>query len=165
MRFILSDNIQEVFASGISTMESYDVYDNISGNFITEKNALGTFNIGWKTAVDFDSIEIHGTGGSIMVNSKEIQKRHSAYGVYEHFIHHGHSIKKIVGSQFNQAVGLTSSENTYLEEDRAFIDAIRGQNNSIVSGEDGMRVLEVLDAIKTSIDRKTPVKINYHKEY
>jgi UDP-N-acetylglucosamine 3-dehydrogenase len=160
IRFILSDNITEISANGISTMESIQIYDNISGNFITENNALGTFSIGWKEAVNFNSIEVHGTGGSVIVNPAEIQTRYWAYGDYERVIHHSDSIRKIIRSQWNQAGGGTSTGNTYIEEDKAFINAVRGDSSSIVSGEDGLRVLEVLDAIKISIEQKKSVKIS-----
>jgi UDP-N-acetylglucosamine 3-dehydrogenase len=162
IRFILSDNIVEISASGICTMESFKIYDNISGNFITENNSLGTFSIGWKEAVYSNSFEVHGTGGSVIVNPEEIQTRYWAYGDYERVIYHSDSIKKIFRSQLNQARGRTSTEDAYRDEDRAFIDAIRGHSTSIVSGEDGLRVLEVLDAIKTSIEQKKTVRITNH---
>ena len=107
IRFILSDTIAEISATGICTMESFNIYDNISGSFITENNVLGTFSIGWKEAVNFNSIEVHGTGGSVIVNPAEIQTRHWAYGDYERVIYHSDAIRKIIRSQWNQARGGT----------------------------------------------------------
>jgi UDP-N-acetylglucosamine 3-dehydrogenase len=162
-RYILSDNILEVFASGLCSMEGFNVYDNISGSFITENSSLGTFNLGWKAAVNINSIEVHGTGGSVIVNSQELQELHGAYGEYERMIYNSNSIKNIFTSQLNQVKRRSRINNTYFEEDRAFIDAIRGNSTSIVSGEEGLRVLEVLDAIRSSIEQKKPVKVTYHK--
>ena len=161
-RFILSDTIVELSASGISTMGSFDIYDNISGNFITGNNALGTFSLGWKEAVNFNSIEVHGTGGSVIVNSQGVQEQYSSYSDYERLVHYGDSIRDIIRIQLNQVSGRTRPTDTYVEEDRAFIDTIKGHTTSIVSGEEGLRVLEILEAIKTSIEQKKTTRVTCH---
>lgn len=83
MMHVLSDQITEVSARGISTMHRINVFDNIAGVFKTEKGAVGTFNLGWKTAAGYDSIQVHGTGGSVFANPLEVEVRHGSYNALD----------------------------------------------------------------------------------
>jgi len=47
----------------------------------------------------------------------------------------------------------------YVEELREFVGSIRERRLPAIAGEDGLRVLEVLDAVVTSADRGTPVSL------
>jgi len=49
---------------------------------------------------------------------------------------------------------------TYFREDRAFIDGVLNGSEPLASGENGHRVLKVLEAIKESIDKEKVIKIN-----
>lgn len=51
---------------------------------------------------------------------------------------------------------------TYFKEDRAFVDAVLGRGNPLVSGEEGLRVLEVLEAIKEGLDGGKVVEVRRH---
>ena len=42
---------------------------------------------------------------------------------------------------------------THLRGDRAFIDAVRKDGKPLVSADDGFRVLEVVEAVKTSFEK------------
>ncbi len=52
---------------------------------------------------------------------------------------------------------------TYFREDRAFVDAVLNGSDPLVSGEEGLRVLEVLEAIKESIEGEKGSKVGFHK--
>ena len=158
---ILSDQIIEVLARGISTMHGLKVLDNIAGVFKTEKGAIGSFNVGWKIAVGYDSIQIHGTGGSVFANPLEVEVRYGNYGPLERVADHIKSAKKIMGAQISRMSGDKRPSETYFREDRAFIDAVLNGGDPLASGEDGLRVLKVLDAIEESIDKEREVKVNY----
>ena len=159
MMHILSDQITEVSARGISTMHGLEIFDNIAGVFKTEKGVVGTFNVGWKTAAGYDSIQVHGTSGSVFANPLEVEVRHESYGSLEMVADHIKSAKKIIGSQVGRMSGDKRPNETYFKEDRAFIDAVLSGSNPLVSGEDGLRVLEALEAIKESVDSKKVVEV------
>ena len=162
MMHILSDQITEVSASGINTMHGLEVFDNIAGVFKTEKGVVGTFNVGWKMAAGYDSIQVHGTGGSAFANPLEVEVRYGGYGSLEKVADHIKLAKKIIGTQVGRMSGDKRPNETYFREDRAFVDAVLNKGNPLVSGEDGLRVLEALEAIKESVDSKKVVDVRRH---
>ncbi|MEN6552817.1 MAG: Gfo/Idh/MocA family oxidoreductase [Methanobacterium sp.] len=160
---VISDRIIEVSATGISTMYGVDIIDNVSGAFKTENGIIGTFNIGWKNGANYDAIQIHGTGASIFENPMEIKFRPASYGPLDKIFDDIRSIKEITG-KFIGLAGSTAKgpDNTYYKEDRNFLNAVIGKGKPCASGKDGLRVLEVLEAIKKSINNGKTVKVNYH---
>ena len=164
MMHILSDQITEVSASGISTMHGLNVFDNIAGVFKTEKGVVGTFNVGWKMAAGYDSIQVHGTGGSVFANPLEVEVRYGSYGSLEKVADHIKLAKKIIGTQMSRMSGDKRPNETYFREDRAFVDVVLDGSEPLVSGEEGLRVLEVLEAIKESVDEDKLIKIRKHGE-
>jgi len=164
---ILSDQITEVSARGISTMHGLNVFDNIAGVFKTEKGVVGTFNIGWKIAGNYDSIQVHGTGGSLLANPLEVEVRHGSYGALERVADHIKFGKRIIGAVIGTQTSRKSRDKlpdgTYFREDRTFVDAVLKGGEPLESGEDGLRVLEVLEGIKESIDKAEVVKVKIHK--
>jgi len=92
----------------------------------------------------------------------EVEVRHGSYGSLEKVADHIKSAKKIVGSQVGRTSGDKRPNETYFKEDRAFVDAVLGGGNPLVSGEDGLRVLEVLEAIKGSVDGEKVVDVRRH---
>lgn len=160
---ILSDRIMEVSAHGISTMQGINVYDNISGTFKTEHGILGSFNIGWRAGTNYDSIQVHGTGGSVFSNPTEIEIRHGNYGSLERVENHIKFTKKIIGKLIRTKNSGKSPNETYFREDRAFVNAIRDGSKPAVTGEDGLRVLEVLEGIRDSLDERSMVDVRIHE--
>lgn len=160
---ILSDNITEVSARGVSTMHGLDVFDNIAGVFKTEKGIVGTFNVGWKSAAGYDSIQVHGTGGSVSANPLEVEVRHGSYGTLDRVADNIKSATKIIGDQVGRMGGDKRPGYTYFKEDRTFINAVLNDDKPLVSGEDGLRVLEVLEGIKASMNDEKVVKVKMHK--
>lgn len=162
---ILSDHITEVSARAIRTMHGLEVIDNIAGVFKTEKGIVGTFNAGWKMAVNYDSVQVHGTGGSVFANPLEVEVRHGSYGPLERVADHVKSAKKIVGTLIGSQTGRrgdTRPNETYFREDRAFIDAVLNGDEPLVSGEVGLKVLEALEAIKESMNGGKVVEVWRH---
>jgi predicted dehydrogenase len=167
MMHILSDKITEVSARGISTMYGLNVFDNIAGVFKTEKDVVGTFNVGWKIAGNYDSIQVHGTGGSLLANPIEVEVRHKGYGPLERVADHIKLTKKIIGALIGTQTSRKSSDKlpdeTYIREDRAFVDAVLDNGNPLVSGEEGLRVLEVLEAIREALESEKVVEVRKHE--
>lgn len=163
MMHILSDRITEVSVKGISTMHGLEVFDNIAGVFKSEKGVVGTFNVGWKMAANYDSIQVHGTGGSVFADPLEVEVRQGCYGPLERVADHIKLAKKIIGAQVERMSGDKRPDETYFREDRGFIDAVSNDGNPLVSGEDGLRVLEVLEGIKETLKSEKSVKVRKHE--
>jgi UDP-N-acetylglucosamine 3-dehydrogenase len=162
MLHVLSDRIVEVSARGASTMHGINVFDNIAGVFKTEKGVVGSFNIGWRMGVGYDTIQVHGTGGSVFANPLEIEVRHGGYNALDMIANCFKSSKKIIGAQVSKRSGEKRPDETYFIEDRAFVDAVCGDRDPLVSGEDGLRVLEVLEGIRESLDSENVVGVKWH---
>ncbi|MDY6893983.1 MAG: Gfo/Idh/MocA family oxidoreductase, partial [Thermotogota bacterium] len=120
--------------------------------------------IGWKIAANYDSVQVHGTGGSVLANPLEVEVRHGNYGALERVADHIKQSHKVVSSQIRSMSGGTRPHYTYFREDRAFIDAAIKGGNPLVSGEDGLFVLEVLEGIKESLEREKFVRVKHHEK-
>lgn len=155
LQFILNDKISHVSAIGVSTMSNIKTIDNLVVLFKTINGTTGTLNIGWRHAIFYDNFQILGTGGSVFSNPLEMEIRHGDDGSFEKLTHHLNMAKHIFSTYFKQA------SNSYIKEDIEFIDAIRFNKNPAVTGSDALRTLEVLEAIKESIDNEKMVKVNY----
>ena len=158
--FILSNQIVEVYAQGVSTMYDLEVIDNISGFFKTEDDILGSFNIGWRMGSKYDAIQVHGTGASVFANSMETEFRHASYSPLDKISDNFSSSKKII-STFIGNVGSTAGrpDETYFKEIIAFLESINNEKKPLVTGEDAINVLKVLESIKKSLNEKKEVHI------
>lgn len=163
MMHILSDRIVEVSARGASTMHGINVFDNIAGVLKTEHGTLGSFNVGWRMGAGYDSIQVHGTGGSVFANLLKVEVRYGSYNALDMIADCFKSSKRIIGEQVKNQSGEKRPGETYLMEDRAFIDAVRSGRDPLVSGEDGLRVLEVLEGIRESLDDGKVVEVRSHE--
>lgn len=158
--YILSDKIAEISATPMRTTYS-KVVDSIAGIFRTKNGALGTINIGW-LAFDHDSVQIHGTGGSLLVSPFELTEIYGSTDLLDRFLNHIESAKRIGGMGIRTMESRKTPAETYFKEDRAFLEAISGNGNPSVSGEEAVHVLAVLEAIRESIKSKKWVKVNRH---
>lgn len=161
-RFILSDPIVSVYAEGVSTMYGVNVIDTVAGVFRTEQNSVGTFMFGWKVATTYDSVQVHGTGRSALASPMELELRHASYGSMERIADHISLAGKIARDQIAHARGGFGLGDTYVLEDRAFANAVLHHSPPVANGEDGLRTLEVLEAIQKSITTKSEVEVDFH---
>lgn len=163
MMHILSDRIVEVSARGSNTMHGINVFDNIAGVFKTEHGILGSFNVGWRMGVGYDSIQVHGTGGSVFASPFKVEVRHGDYNALDLIANCVKSSKRIVGAQVSRQNGEKRPDETYFMEDRTFVDAMRSGRDPLVSGADGVRVLEVIEGLKESLGYEKIVKVKNHE--
>lgn len=152
--YILSDHIEEVSADSSNTLK-LNIFDNIAGVFSTKKGSLGTFNIGWQSAINSLLITFHGTGGSIFVDTDEVLEIHGRHGPLEKILNNLISVKGIIGKFLNGSKGFSAR----VKLDRAFIDSIVNNEESPVPGEEAVHVLEVLEAINESLETKKSVRV------
>jgi UDP-N-acetylglucosamine 3-dehydrogenase len=152
--YVLADRIVEVSAIATGTMHSLDIYDNVVCTFKTEKGTIGSFNVGWKIAPDSCDIKLYGTAGSLLASPNEIELLHARYGYLDRVPYHLRCARQCIRNR--------AGNETYRKEDQGFLDAIRGNHSSSVMGEEGLRVLEVLDAIKESLKKKEKIVVYSH---
>ena len=144
-------------------MHEINVFDNIAGVFKTDNGVLGSFNIGWRIGVGYDTVQVHGTGGSVFANPLKVEVRYGSYNALDLIADCFKSSKRILGVQVRKQGGEKRPGETYFMEDRAFVDAVRGGRDPLVSGEEGLRVLEVLEGIRESLDGGKVVEIRRHE--
>lgn len=159
--YISGCNISEISACGLKTMRGINIYDNISGIFRTSKNSIGSFNIGWRSSASHEEICIHGTGGSLFASPSEIEIRYGNHSPIDTVLNHLTNSKKILKSNIEN-MGNKSAPKPYLREDIAFINALRQNDPPTVSAIEGLRVLEILEAIKKSISENKIIPIERH---
>jgi predicted dehydrogenase len=159
----ISDTIAEVSANGISSMHGTDIYDNIAGVFKTGNDILGSFNIGWRAGVYHESIQVHGTGCSLFVDPNETLLKHAAYGPLDKISDNISSTKNIIGTFMGKTGDTDLPDETFFKEDRAFIDSILNEGEPSASGEEALRVMEVLDGIRESLKSHSSIKVLHHE--
>jgi predicted dehydrogenase len=103
--------------------------------------------------------ERYGLSGSGLSWSHTTMNSREAREALERFSNNLKSAMSIVSTQVRKKGRDKRPDETYFSEDRAFIDALRNEGEPRVSGEDGLRVLEVLEAIKESIEGERLVKV------
>lgn len=91
-----------------------------------------------------------------------VEVRHGSYGSLERVADHIKFAKKIIGTQMSRMSGNKRPSKTYFKEDKAFVDSVLNNCNPLVSGEDGLRVLEVLEGIKESMNSGKVVEVRRH---
>jgi predicted dehydrogenase len=101
------------------------------------------------------------------IGGNEEEVRHGSYGSPEKVADHVKSAKKIIGVEMSRMSVDKRPDETHFREDRAFIfiDAALKGSDPLVSGEDGLRVLEVLEAVKTSLEKGESVKVKYREKF
>lgn len=151
---VLSDRIVEVSALGVNTMHGTDILDNITGVLKTEKEVIGSFNIGWRAGLNYDSLQIHGTGCSAFADYFETRLRPGSFKTVDKISENINSTRQVISNLMSLRGGDLPDE-TFFQEDRAFLDG-----HPSATGKDALRVLEVLEAIKESIDGKKLVKLD-----
>jgi len=161
--YVLDDRISEVKVKTLKTIKGFKAIDTVAGVFKTEKGYIGTFNVGWKSGASFDAIYVYGTGCAVFANNFEFEIRHGSYTSLDRLADHIRFAKKIIVKLLKRAGGRVEINPTYFKEDRAFIDAVKCGNMPLVTGEDALRVLEVLEAIRQSIDKGREIDVKFNK--
>ena len=159
LMLVMGDDIVEVSAQGINTLKGFEVIDNISCTFKTSKNILGSFIIGWQAAINYDSISIHGNGGSLFSDPLETEFMHGGSGALEKISGNLKSCKEIIGSFIGRSGRGDIPDETFFQQDYKFIESIKNDTNPPVSGEDAFKILEILDGMKNSLENGKTIHI------
>lgn len=128
--------------------EAYpDFYDNVVLIARFSSGAQGMLDGAQGVGYGYDSrVEILGTKGIIHVGKKQ---EHAVLTINGEGIH----------APFVQS-WRTLFVDAYLEEDKAFVEAIQNDSQPLVTGEDGLEVVRVVNAGNTSIREKRPITLD-----
>jgi len=168
IHYLLEDRIIEVSAGSASTT-GLDAPDNVVCTFRTDKGTIGTINVGWNAGLAYDSVQIHGTGGSLLSSPHNVEKIFPGEDSLDRTLKYLVAIKNALGKDVMTGITKNASDKktnvdvTYLKEDRVFIDSVVNSAKPPVTGEDALRVLEVLEGIKQSINLEKMVDIEYRE--
>ncbi len=173
IHYILDDRITEVSADSTSTT-GLDIPDNIVCTFRTDKGTVGTINVGWNAGVLYNAVQVHGTAGSLLSSPHSVEKIFPGEDSLDKTLKYLRAIKDALGKDVMMGMtrGDTSDEKmtkkarvdvTYLKEDRLFIDSVINSTKPPVTGEDALRVLEVLEGIKQASKSRKIVGVAYHE--
>ncbi len=160
--YILSEKIANVSAQSMNILH-LETIDNIAGVFKTERSTLGTFSIGWQAAKDVNPlIQIYGTGGSLLIDPIEFEETYASHKAIEKVMWHLRNARAQAHCSLEGYRKRSQVDETYIKEDRTFIDSIKGKGKPIVLIDDAIHILEVLEAIKESVEKKKMCKVKHH---
>lgn len=161
--YILSDRPVTVHAQA-SNIYDLDVYDNVGGTFRTDNGTIGTFNVAWAVANKSDALQVNGTAGSLHVDSLVTQEVYGRSDPLDKLVSHTrHALEILSLATRTLRRGKLPSE-TYFEEDQSFIDCILQEHKRpCVTGEEALRILEILEATELSIEKGGPIIIRYRE--
>ena len=71
--YILSEKIVSVCGKSVESMH-LNIIDNLAGTFETQSGIIGTVNVGWRSGISYDSLELIGTAGYISLNPLRIRR-------------------------------------------------------------------------------------------
>jgi predicted dehydrogenase len=158
---LCSPDITEVYARSTVSLPGLPVPDCVVVLLATDTQTLGSLNIGWSTGATFDSIQVHGSGGSMVVSSQYFEYIPPEAGGFHRLETLWDNATQVFQSKAGAFVKKQSrSEGT--EISRSFIEAVAGRANGLSNAHSAVRVLEVLDAIKASLASGKPIAVQRH---
>ena len=157
--YVLSDDISEIFARSTNVLDGLSVPDNFAAVYVTKKGVIGTLNAGWQIATYSEGIQIHGTGGSVLVGPIEFEEMYGDFSALDAALDKLKFAKDNVKWGVKKMLSRNWPDVAYRLEDIAFVEAVRGRKQPYVTGEDAVRVLEVLEAIQQSLRTGECVRI------
>jgi 1,5-anhydro-D-fructose reductase (1,5-anhydro-D-mannitol-forming) len=147
LHFLLDDDVQDVIArSAQQGLGQGDLEDAVMGVMYFRNGALAMFHDAFTIKHAQTGVEVHGTEGSLI--AKNVMTQDPVGEVY------------LSKNGVTSEVSLGAREDLYTHIVRHFNNAVRGQGQPFVSGQDGIRSLAVGLAVleSTKTGQRTPVK-------
>jgi 1,5-anhydro-D-fructose reductase (1,5-anhydro-D-mannitol-forming) len=147
LHFLLDDDVQDVIArSAQQGLGQGELEDAVMGVMYFRNGTLAMFHDAFTIKHAQTGIEVHGTEGSLI--AKNVMTQDPVGEVY------------LSRNGVTSEVSLGPREDLYIHIVRRFNDAVRGQGQPFVSGQDGIRSLAVGLAVQesTKTGQRTPVK-------
>jgi len=142
----LSGEVRNVSARVATFVQDIEVEDTARVLIEMENGALGSIDLSWSIPIPQDLyLEIYGSEGSIMVGLNNVRYRTERSG-------------KWVEVRKNK-----ESLDPFSKEVNHFVECIQRKESPIVDGVDGLRAMEVIEAVYESANQKTWIKVKLTK--
>lgn len=158
--YVLAEEIVEANAKGTTSRRSLGVLDNISCVLRTAKGTIGTISVGWGAGASSESLQVHGSGGSFVVSPLGLKMYYGKVNPLNGSSSVFALLRKFLVTRMANVDPFKGIDDTYLKQDKAFIDSIAVGGNPSASGVDAVKVLEVIEAMKLSLDESRPAGID-----
>lgn len=139
LRWLLDSEVEEVFARAVTYSQDVDVEDGLVGTLVFANGCLATLvenSPGYLVTPRVWDTEIYGSQGRVRVRTRE----------YLEFSSDSHAY----------CLNVTRDDN-FAAQAREFVAAVRERREPWITGEDGLRALEVAMAIYRSAELGQPV--------
>jgi len=154
--------ITRIFANASFGYHEYNIPTNISCSFNMGKEIVGTLAFGWRLSTDLINISVHGTAGTVTIGLKSFDYYNAGTDpkdrVFGHLKNAFYELRTVVNRVYKIFRGTEVSIND-LEQARAFVRAVRKEVPPSVTGEEGVYVHNLLEAIRRSIQTGNHVEI------
>ncbi len=157
--YVLEERTVEVGARATSSRKSLDIPDNVTCTLKTANGVIGTVSVGWGAGASTESITIHGSGGSFIACPLGFSQFYGKVNPLDGGSGIVALLKKLILSRSANVNPFKGVDETYVRQDRAFVDSIVNGMRPSASGEDALRVLEVVEAMKLSLEEGRSVRI------
>jgi 1,5-anhydro-D-fructose reductase (1,5-anhydro-D-mannitol-forming) len=147
LHFLLDDDVQDVIArSAQQGLGQGELEDAVMGVMYFRNGTLAMFHDAFTIKHAQTGVEVHGTEGSLI--AKNVMTQDPVGEVY------------LSRNGVTSEVSLGQREDLYVHIVRHFNNAVRGQGQPFVSGQDGIRSLAVGLAVleSTKTGQRTPVR-------
>jgi UDP-N-acetylglucosamine 3-dehydrogenase len=156
---VLAEEILEVDVRGTTSRKSMEIPDNITCVLSTANGLIGTLSAGWGAGASNESIHAHGSGGSFIASPLGFNRYHGKVNSLNGSPSAFKLLRKFLISRMVNVDPFKGIDETYYKQDKAFIDSIAGRGRPTASGSDALRVLEVVEAMRISLERQKPVSV------
>lgn len=151
IRYVCGVEITQVHVTAATTLPGLEVTDSIVATFRTDREAVGTLNLTWGACANLDMLTVHGTAGSVI----------ASWNYFEHLKPIGGGISKmatllnnasaIVRRLLCSLARLPGTPDPYVSISQDFVGSVCTGASLTVSAWDGVRALEVLDMMASSL--------------
>lgn len=126
----------------------YDATSNVACSFKGEGGLLGTIQIGWRTACEVCSLDLHGTAGSLFVSRRMLTYSHGATDPADRIL----NLLANISGEFKAVTDkmrLMAKGSDFLEEFRRQADVFRALiMRSTLGQEEAKKVIHVHDTLE-----------------
>jgi predicted dehydrogenase len=151
--YMVDLDVETACAVSHTSLPGLPVPDNVVVAFRSRSDFIGSLNLAWGAAGNLTMLQIHGTAGTIIVSDGYFEHRTLQGGGIERLSTLLDNTWEILSRTGNSLIRRQSSETTYLEASRNFIEAIAGRAPLRASARDSVRVHRVLEEIRDSLQQ------------
>ena len=159
---LVPNRISVVYSHASEGYCEYKTPTNVSCSFVMENGTTGTIVFGWRCSVDFVNVSVFGTGGAISVGLKSFDYFNAGTDpkdrILSNFRNSCVELKTVIKRISSIVRGKEVSVQD-LEQAKAFVKAIRDEEEPPVVAEEAVYVHQVLEAIMSSIETHEPKEV------